>query len=313
MINAKGLKDDLLKLLKGDTKDVALVLSSGGARGLAHVGAIEALKSRGYNITSVAGTSFGSIVGAMYASGHLDDFSAFMDTIDRKRIFQLSDFSLGIDHLMRGVRIIKEMQRFLPDVNIEDLPIPYCAIATDWKTGKEIVFDHGSIWTAIRASISVPIYMKPVIHDNMILIDGGITNPLPLDRVKRGKNDLLVAVNVSGHDYAGMFSRKIIADKKITSNSKAAALLRWFLPKEADLGLNFYSLINQAFSISINANAHRAIKLYPPDILVDIPMKRYSGTDYDKFEAIRKIGFNKTNRSIQNFEEKKKRRKFRGK
>jgi NTE family protein len=313
MISTKGLKNDLMKLLKGDTKDVALVLSSGGARGLAHVGAIQALTAKGYHITSIAGTSFGSIVGAMYASGHLDDFCDFMDTIDRKRIFQLSDFSLGIDHLMRGVKIIKEMQRFLPDLNIEDLPIPYCAIATDWKTGREVVFDHGSLWTAIRASISVPIYMKPVIHDDMILIDGGITNPLPLDRVVRGKHDLLVGVNVSGHDYAGMFSRKMLADKKITSNSRALALLRWFLPREADLGLNFYSLINQTISIAINANAHRAVKLCPPDIFVDIPMKRYSGTDYDKFEAIRKIGFNKTNRAIEVYEKKEGRRLLRGK
>lgn len=298
-----------MRLLHNDRKQVALVLSSGGARGLAHVGAIEALLQEGYHITSIAGTSFGSIVGGMYAAGHLGEFKRFMASMDKKRIRQLSDYSLGIDHIMKGDRIIREMQTIMPDVLIEDLPIPYVAVATDWKTGREVVFDHGSLWAAIRASISVPVFMKPVLRENMVLLDGGLTNPFPLDRVKRTKDDILVGINVSGHDYAGMYTRKMLAEKLQRKNSIGMDLLSRLLPKELEKGINFYSLINQSLSISINANAHRAIKLYPPDVLVDIPMRRYDGNDYDKFEAIRKIGFNKTLKALTAFSEKSQRLK----
>jgi NTE family protein len=306
MITTRKIKSDFMRLLRNDKqKNVALVLSSGGARGLAHVGAIEALLERGYTISSIAGTSFGAIVGGMYAAGHLDDFKRFMASMDKRRILQLSDFSFGVDHLMKGMRIIKEMQTFMPDVNIEDLKIPFCCVATNWKTGREVVFDHGSLWTAIRSSMSVPGMLKPLVHDDMILIDGGITNPIPLDRVKRNDGDLLVAINVSGHDYEGMFARKEIAEKLQRKNSIGMDLLGYLLPKELGLGINLYSLLDQAFSISINANAHRAIKLYPPDVLVDIPMRRYGGNDYDKYAAIRKIGYNKTLKAIDAWAERR--------
>ncbi|MGI6232568.1 MAG: patatin-like phospholipase family protein [Prevotella sp.] len=305
MFKAKDLKADFLRLLRGERRDVALVLSSGGARGLAHVGAINALTEKGYHITSVSGTSFGSIVGAVYAAGHLDDFREWMKTIDRKRMLQLSDFSIGPAHILKGIRIIKEMQTFVPDRNIEDLPIPFTAVATDWKTGREVVFNHGSLWTAVRASISIPAFYKPLMMNKMILIDGGITNPFPLDRVKRHKGDLLVGVNVSGHDYAGMYVRRQIAEKIQRENSVAYDILRRLMPQESELGLNFYSIINQALSISINSNAHRAIKLYPPDVLVDIPMRRYNGNDYDKSEKIIKIGYQKMIKALDKFEAKK--------
>lgn len=311
MVSTKNLIDQLQRLLhheegvkempKKQRKDVALVLSSGGARGMAHVGAIDVLLERGFRIRSVAGTSYGSIVGAVYASGHMDEFKDWMFNMDKRRMLQLTDFSFGPSHLVKGERIIREMERFVPDQNIEDLPIPFAAVATDWKTGHEVVFDHGSLWTAVRASISIPGYYKPLMHEKMILIDGGLTNPFPLNRVKRFKDDLLVGVNVSGHDYAGIFKRRRIADAMKRENSILYNLLYKMMPEESGLGLNFYSMINQAISISINANAHRAIELYSPDILVDIPMRRYDGSDYDKSEAISKIGRMKMTKALEKF------------
>lgn len=311
MVSTKELIEQLQRLLhregsadetpKKERKDVALVLSSGGARGMAHVGAIDVLLERGYRIRSVAGTSYGSIVGAVYASGHMDEFKEWMFSMDRRRMLQLTDFSFGPSYFVKGDRIIREMQRFVPDQNIEDLPIPFTAVATDWKTGREVVFDHGSLWTAVRASISVPGYFKPLMYEKMILIDGGLTNPFPLNRVKRFKDDLLVGVNVSGHDYAGIFKRKRIAGAMKRENSILYNLLYKMLPEQSGLGPNFYSMINQAMSISINANAHRAIDLYKPDILVDIPMRRYGGSDYDKSEAISKIGRVKMGKELDKF------------
>lgn len=291
----------LERLFKRQRKDVALVLSSGGARGLAHIGAIDALSDRGFRITSLAGTSFGSIVAGFYAAGKLEDFKLWMTGIDSKKVRSLTDYSLGFASFVKGERIIEELEKIAPDRNIEDLDIPLSVIATDWKTGKEVVFTRGSMWKAIRASISVPGFFAPVEYDSKVLIDGGITNPLPLDRVARNGEDLLVGINVSGHDYGGMWQRKQNSEKWLIKNSKFYQLLYRMLPKGADPSVNYFTLLNQTVSIAIAQNARRSIMLNKPDILVDIPMKRYSGSDYDKYEHISKVGMRKTNAAINKF------------
>lgn len=291
----------LARIFKSQRRDVALVLSSGGARGLAHIGAIDSLQEHGFNITSVAGTSFGSIVAGMYAMGKLDEFKEFMQTIDKKAIRRYTDYSISLSYFVKGERIIEEMKKFAPDRNIEDLPIPFTCVATDWKAGKEYVFRKGSIWQAIRASISVPGMFAPVELDNHILIDGGITNPLPLDRVARTKADLLVGVNVSGHDYGSIWERRHAAKARQIRNSKALQFLNKVLPGVTGFDLNYFSLLDQTVSISISQNARRAILLNKPDILVDIPMRRFGGSDYDKYEQISRVGHQKTDKALDKF------------
>ena len=105
-------------------KDIALVLSSGGARGLAHIGAIEALEEHGYHISSIAGCSMGALIGGVYAAGKLKEYREWMKTIDRKKMLELTDFSFSINHLVKGDRIIEAIMAFVPDMAIEDLPIP---------------------------------------------------------------------------------------------------------------------------------------------------------------------------------------------
>ena len=268
---------------KKERKEVALVLSTGGARGLAHIGAIDELLDHDYHIHSVAGTSMGALIGGMYAAGKLDDFREWMLTIDRKKIIKLLDFSLSQHHIVKGERIIEAMKSVVPDMRIEDLEIPYCAIATDAVSGTEVVFTHGSLYEAIRASISLPLFFSPVRLDDKILIDGGLINPLPLNRVKRQKGDLLVAVNVSGHDYRGQVElRKMIREQQ-NEKSRFMSLINKFLPDDA--GMNYYTLL----------------KLTPPDILVDIPMNRYDTFDFDKMERLAAIGRTKTHRAIDRF------------
>ena len=284
---------------KKERKEVALVLSTGGARGLAHIGAIDELLDHDYHIHSVAGTSMGALIGGMYAAGKLDDFREWMLTIDRKKIIKLLDFSLSQHHIVKGERIIEAMKSVVPDVRIEDLEIPYCAIATDAVSGTEVVFTHGSLYEAIRASISLPLFFSPVRLDDKILIDGGLINPLPLNRVKRQKGDLLVAVNVSGHDYRGQVElRKMIREQQ-NEKSRFMSLINKFLPDDA--GMNYYTLLNRSTSIMINRNAQLQLKLTPPDILVDIPMNRYDTFDFDKRERLAAIGRTKTHRAIDRF------------
>ena len=283
-------------------KDVALVLSSGGARGLAHIGAIEELEAQGYHITSIAGCSMGALIGGVYAAGKLEEFREWMKTIDRKKMLELTDFSLSLNHLVKGTRIIEAIMEFVPDMPIEDLPIPYCAVATDWKAGREVVFRKGSLFEVIRASISLPSFYEPVKRDGMILIDGGVTNPIPLNRVARHNGDLLVGIDVSGHDYQAQSEiQHELAEKRKRSTSLSQQILNKLIPDNLDF--NYYTMLSRVSSLMIRQNSLLMAQLMKPDILVDIQMSRYGTFDYDKSEKLIAIGRQKTAQALKNFTE----------
>ncbi len=283
------------------TKNVALALSSGGARGLAHIGAIEELEAQGYKITSIAGCSMGALVGGVYAAGKLNEFREWMKTIDRKKMLSLIDFSLSLNHIVKGTRIIEAIMEFVPDVNIEDLPIPYCAVATDLKAGKEVLFNKGSLFQAIRASISLPSFYEPVQRDDMILIDGGVINPLPLNRVKRQAGDILVGIDVSGHDYKAQWDeqQRLTAIQKSDASLKTK-ILDMLIPDNIDF--NYYTVLSRASSLMIRQNSILMAQLMNPDILIDIQMNRYGTFDFDKSEKLIAIGRQKTLPAIDKYE-----------
>ena len=281
-------------------KDVALVLSSGGARGLAHIGAIEELEARGYRITSIAGCSMGSLIAGVYAAGKLEEFREWMKSIDRKKMLELTDFSLSLNHLAKGTRIIEAIMAFVPDMPIEELPIPYCAVATDWKAGREVVFRKGSLFEAIRASISLPSFYEPVQRDGMILIDGGVTNPIPLNRVVRHEGDILVGVDVSGQDYETQSKlHQEMEEKRKRSSSLSQQILNKLIPDNLDF--NHYTMLSRVSSLMIRQNSILMTQLMKPDVLVDIQMSRYGGFDYDKSEKIIAIGRKKTQQALDQY------------
>lgn len=281
-------------------KDVALVLSSGGARGLAHIGAIEELEAQGYRITSIAGCSMGALIGGVYAAGKLEEFRKWMKTVDRKKMLELTDFSLSLNHIAKGSRILEAIMEFVPDMPIEDLPIPYCAVATDLKGGHEVVFSKGSLFDAIRASISLPSFYEPVYRDGMILIDGGVTNPIPLNRVVRHDGDILVGVDVSGHDYKKQSEiQQELAEKRKHSTSLSQQILNKLIPD--NLEFNYYTMLSRVSSVMIRQNSILMAQLMKPDVLVDIQMSRYGGFDYDKSEKIIAIGRQKTEQALSKY------------
>ena len=142
--------------------NVALVLSSGGARGYAHIGAIEALEERGYHITAVAGASMGSLIGGMYCLGQLAEVKEWLFSLTRRDVVSLLDFTLSTNSLLKGDKVIRTLKEMVPDTPIESLPIPFRAIAADLVTQREVVFSKGSIYRAIRSSISMPSILKPI-------------------------------------------------------------------------------------------------------------------------------------------------------
>lgn len=268
---------------------VALVLASGGAKGFAHIGAIEALEESGYEITSIAGASMGALIGGIYAAGGLDKVKEWMYDLTDKEVFRLVDFTLSPHALVKGDRIIDALKAIVPDCDIETLKIPYCAVATNVKECEEVVLRSGSLYDAIRASISIPMLFRPVEYGEMLLIDGAITNGLPLDRVKRTKGDLLVAVNLD--DYEWEEDNTNVAHHQQEDVSPFTLLSRKFQAGLNALSNNYISLTYNTISILMKRNTEMSLRLTPPDIYLNVDLKEYGSHDYDEAEAIAKLGY----------------------
>ena len=248
---------------------VALVLSMGGARGIAHIGVIEELLRHNYEITSIAGSSMGAMVGAMYASGKLEECKEWLYSWDKRKMWELADLTLSRDGLVKGDRFIKELKEIIPDMNIEDLPIPYVAMATNIVCDQEVRFDSGSLHEAIRASISIPMLFRPLRKDGMVLIDGGILNPLPLNHVHRTEGDILIAVDVNAPVDCGK-------RKKMSP----------------------YNLLTESSRMMMQQITRYQIERCQPDILIQMSGDRYDMLEFHHAESIVATGIEITRNAL---------------
>ena len=212
------------------SKNVALALASGGPRGFAYIGAIEVLQERGYQISSIAGASAGALVGGIFAAGGLEAFKQWLLGLDPLKIAALTDLSLSKNYLVKGERVMDAIRGIVPEVNIEDLPIPYVAVATDLYTGEEVLFREGPVFEAVRASISIPSMFRPVKWKGRTLVDGGMVNTFPLNRAVRTPGDILVGFNVNEIDAAQiqgfLDSRADYAQRGAARRAEARNLLK---------------------------------------------------------------------------------------
>ena len=226
-------------------KRVALALSSGGPRGFAYIGALEVLQERGYEVTAVAGTSIGALVGGVYAAGHLAEFKEWLLSLNTRKVFSLVDWSLSMNHLVKGEKIIEAIKEVVPDIKIENMRMPFSAVATDLYTGEEVVFDKGDLFAAIRASMSIPSLFKPVQYGDTVLIDGHSSNCLPLNRVKREKGDILVGFDTNYFDVEAIRTTianaaKITADYEELQASKDAEIKAFSTTIKNDENTSFW-------------------------------------------------------------------------
>ncbi len=276
-------------------KNIALVLSSGGARGFAHIGAIKVLVSQGYNITSVAGTSMGALVGGIYASGQLKEFEEWVSSLDVMEVLKLTDVTISGNGFVKGKKVIDRMKEIVPARRIEELNIPYSAVATDLTRGIERVFTEGNLFDAIRASISIPTVFQPFLKGGDYYVDGGLVNPIPINRVKRHEGDLLAVVDVNadipheipdrleeaGDEEDNKYLRKIKniysrPDKHIPKN------------KKDDIGL--FNLNTRSISIMLNQIAALTLKNHEIDIMVRLSRDSYGIYDFYKAAEIINAG-----------------------
>ena len=285
-----------------------MVLGSGGARGLAHIGAIEALEEHGYTITSIAGCSMGSIIAGMYAAGQMKEAKAWFLSVDKQLILRMMDINLlSNNSLVKGERIIRELEKVVPDQPIEELNIPCSIVASDMMNTEEVVFRSGSLFQAVRASISIPLFFKPVQIENRLLIDGGILNPLPLHTVTRQEGDILVAMDISGKDAmqienempdpidvdgriaaieAKGFDVPESLEKQLRDLGKKVDSIRQKRAKDLGRNVSFVSLLDRMSDMQIQQNTLLALRLTPPDVHAVMRQYAYNTFDFDKAEEI---------------------------
>lgn len=278
------------------SRNVALVLSSGGARGFAHIGAIKVLESNGFTITSVAGTSMGALVGGVYASGRLKEFEEWVSGLDIMEVLRLTDITLSSKGFVKGTRVIEKLREIVHDHDIEDLPIPYCAVATDVIRGCERIFTSGSLFNAIRASISIPTFFQPFRMDDNYYVDGGLVNPIPINRVSRREGDVLVVVNVNAD------IPHVRIETPMQEENRAKGYLRRIrnindhagrhIPKNNKDDIGILNLNNRSISIMLNQIASLTLLNNHVDIMVQVSKESFGTYDFYKAAEIIKEGEN---------------------
>ncbi len=245
---------------------VALVLSSGGARGLAHIGVIRALEDAEMEIMAVSGSSIGALIGGVYAMGKLDVYADWVRGMSKRKIWELMDFTITTDGLVKGEKVFNKMREIIPDMDIEAMPLPFAAVATDLIHEREVVFRSGSYYEAVRASVAIPAVFKPVKQGNRILVDGGVLNPVPIAHVDRSLADILVAVNLYG------------PSKGFSEDSRRQ--------KRQKLSVGYLSLLKHTANAMIHRLAQTIIENHQPDIVVSIPYDLADTFAFHKAQAL---------------------------
>ena len=305
---------------------ISLVLGSGGARGYAHIGVIEELEAQGYAIRSLAGSSMGALVGGIYATGKLGVFRDWVLPLQRLDVLRLLDWTVFGSGFIKGDRIINVLRELIGDAQIEELPVPYTAVAVDLDVQREVWFSRGSLFDAIRASIAIPTIFRPHRYQGRLLVDGGLLNPLPVSPTLRDLTDATIAVDVNAP------AEPLIAADTAGGDDRGAAgqatpemLPGGDKPAPAELGQATYrrrisefveSMIGKrdpgvvahepgmvelfASSLDIVQETITRLKIaaQPPDLLVTIPRNACAFYEFDRAEELIELGRRRTREAL---------------
>jgi NTE family protein len=282
---------------------------------MAQIGAIEAVEASGYTIVSIAGSSIGALIGGVYATGKLPEFKEWICNLDKIDVFSLMDFTLSRNGFIKGDRVFNAIQNIVPDCQIEDLKIPFRCTAVEIPLGKEKIFSKGSLYGAIRASVSIPTVLTPAQFNGKSYIDGGILNPIPFSLLsKKANGELVVAIDLNGPketfvhpekpvktdevghllklpiwvaDYRDKFSKYISSDEK-----KAVQ------PKQ----MGSIELLNHSFDLLQDRLSAFVIKKHKMDMLIEISRMQAGTLEFYRAAELIEIGRNKALKAIEKFE-----------
>lgn len=290
---------DLSKEKQRKVQTVSLVLGSGGARGLAHIGIIQWLEENNFDIRSVAGSSMGALIGGIYAAGKLNSYTQWVRALTKADVLFLLDFSFKKAGLIKGERIISLLQELVGDCHIESLPISFTAVATDVESGKEVWLNRGLLFDAIRASIAIPTIFTPYEYQNRKLLDGGLVNPVPIAPTLNDFTDLTIAVNLNGKDPASCNGTPPPAPQETLHDSYGKAIKKFIQGLSPNSQRNqpeewgFFDVLNRSLDTMQSTIARLKLAAYSPDITIEIPKSTGSLFEFYRADEMIALGRNK--------------------
>lgn len=315
----------------GSRPTVAVVLGSGGARGYAHIGAVEAIVERGFDIVAISGSSMGALVGGVYAAGCLDEYKAWVTRLRHLDVLRLVDLSLSAGGAIRGEKVFAIVRDMVGDTRIEDLPLAYTAVATDLLSHREVWFQEGLLSDAIRASVAIPSLFTPVVSGDQLLVDGALMNPVPILPTLSAQADLTIAVHLSGEirrhsptRAAGPVTAPVlepedeggddIASDPVGLRQRAARFFDWEKVREmlsrddgerdvpvpgvdiADVGR--LDIVNLAYEVMQSTLTSYKLAGYPPDVLVEVPKASARTFEFHRAPELIELGRQRTEAAL---------------
>lgn len=301
-------------------KSVSLVLGSGGARGLAHIGAIAELRKAGVQIEALSGSSMGALVGGIYAARKLDAYEAWVCQLGQSDVLSLLDWNFSGGGFFKGRKIIAKLEELVGELNIEDLPIDYTAVAVDIDQGREVWLDKGPLFDAIRASIAIPGVFTPHRYRNRTLVDGGLLNPIPVAPTLRCMTDLTVVVDVNAKEDIKLEDRR--DDDQTTDyqhegmsdesdQAPATTLvdkLRDFMdsfskdrkPNDSQPGL--LAVMMRSLDVMEAAITRQQLATFQPDLVIRIPKNACMVHEFHRARELIDLGAEITRRAINQYQ-----------
>lgn len=271
---------------------VRLVLGSGGARGIAHIGVIEELINDGHEIVEVVGCSMGAVVGGIFCAGHLQPYKEWLLTLTRSAVFSLTDFTFTRQGFVKGEKVFSTILDMTGPQNIEDLPIPFTAVATDIANMSEVHINKGDLFRALRASIAIPGIFTPVLDDKTYLVDGGVLNPLPVDLISKKEDELVVAVNINAPSLTANIDP--IKDNQKTETAKNWISISWPFSKKDQANqppsYSLLDLLQTSYDHTQDRLTEMIIKHYRPDLVVNIPRTSCATFEFYKAKEMIDLG-----------------------
>lgn len=281
---------------------VALALGTGGARGLAHIGAIEAIEAAGYRIIAVSGSSIGALIGGIYAAGKLDVYRDWVCALQKMDVLKLVDWTLSGAGLIKGERIIDALRELIGEVNIEELPIPFTAVATDLDREREVWLTRGPLFDAIRASIAIPTIFRPHPVHGHRLVDGGLMNPLPLTPLLQSPSDYTVAVNVNSAPETLAASQTPVKQTARTGlRSRITAFVKRTIRNHDDkiAEPGWMDTLTQSLDLMQENLTGFRLAADRPDLVIEIPRNASAVYEFYRASELIELGRERTQRALK--------------
>lgn len=286
--------------MKIENKKVHLVLASGGARGVAHIGIIEKLEAANCDIVEVAGCSMGAVIGGLYAAGKLKEYKEWLLNLKRSDVFRQMDFTLAKHGFVKGEKIFSTITDFIGPQKIENLKIPFTAVATDLLSGEEVSFKEGDLYQAMRASVSIPGIFTPVVHQDepqRLLVDGGVINPLPLNHVEPSEDHIVVAVDINA---AGDKPKIMEKEEESTEKSWLNLNFSFFKTEDSKQDPGLMDVMQVSYEHMQNKIIQQSLEKYNPDYLIRIPRSTCGVFDFHQSAQLIRVGEEAYEKQVEN-------------